>query len=201
MTLGPKLAVRALAAVSLCTLALPLSASATTRGVAATPCWKLLLNEWYSGKITTIYPIPCYQQAIKHLPTDVQVYSSARDDIERALRLAIAHKKNPKAPPPTITASPTPIPTTTSQTTTTSSGTKKRTTTTTPSSLPGNKPPAGAIPIALKNSSPGGATSFPLPLIILGGLALFLLAAGAVGLIIRRMQGRGTGTPGPPETP
>ena len=52
---------------------------------AATPCWKLLLNDWYDGAISNIYPIPCYHQAIKHLPTDVQVYSSARDDIKQAL--------------------------------------------------------------------------------------------------------------------
>ena len=44
------------------------------------------------------------------------------------------------------------------------------------------------------SGSHSGATSFPLPLLILGGLALFLLAAGVVGLIVRRMQGRG----GPP---
>ena len=59
--------------------------------------------------------------------------------------------------------------------------------------LPGNQPPGGPIPNAIKNSSPGGATSFPLPLIILGGLAILLLAAGAIGLIVRRMQGRGPG--------
>src|SRR5581483_4846053 len=89
-----------------------------------------------------------------------------------------------------------PAETPTTTTTTTPSG---ATTTTPPSGTagatsPGNKPAPG-IPTALKNSSPGGATSFPLPLIILGGLALFLLAAGAVGLIIRRMQGRGPGGP------
>ena len=190
MTPVLKLAVCVLAVAAACSLVLSLPAMATTQAAAATPCWKSLLNEWYSGKIKTIYPVPCYQQAIKHLPTDVQVYSSARDDIERALQLAIAHKKNPKAPPPTITASSTPAP---AVTTTTSSG-KKPKKKPVASTVPGNKPPAGAIPIALKNSSPGGATSFPLPLIILGGLALFLLAAGAVGLVIRRMQGRGPGS-------
>jgi len=185
-----KLAARAFVVGCLCALVLPLSAAATADGVQATPCWKLLLNEWYSGKITTIYPVHCYQDAINHLPTDVSVYSNAHDDIERALRLAIAHNKNPKSPAPTITASQTPAQTTTTTPVTTTTPGKGKKKPSPSSSLPGNKPPAGAIPIALKNSAPGGATSFPLPLIILGGLAIFLLAAGAVGLVIRRMQGR-----------
>jgi hypothetical protein len=50
------------------------------------------------------------------------------------------------------------------------------------------------VPI-LNSASPGGATSFPLPLLILGGLAILLVAAGGIGLIIRRRQG---GTPGTP---
>jgi len=57
------------------------AALCSTPAPAAAPCWKLLLNDWYDGTINNVYPIPCYHQAIDHLPTDVQVYSSARDDI------------------------------------------------------------------------------------------------------------------------
>ena len=178
MTPAAKHTLRALVAVCACALLLPLPAPAATRAAAAPPCWKTLLNDWYDGRIDNVYPIHCYQDTINHLPKDIEVYSSAREDIQRALALAVAHEKNPKAPLPTITSS--------------RPDTQKSTSTpTTP--LPGNKQPAGPIPSAIKNSSPGGATSFPLPLIILGGLALFLLAAGAVGLIVRRMQGRGPG--------
>lgn len=164
---------RALLGVCACALLLPLPAPAASRAVAVTPCWKTLLNDWYDGRIDNVYPIPCYQDTIKHLPTDIRVYSSAREDIQRALQLAIAHEKNPKAPLPTITAAGS------------GAGSKGAT------SSPGRPKPSGPIPSAINDSSPGGATSFPLPLIILGGLAIFLLAAGAVGLIIRRMQGRG----------
>ena len=148
--------------------------------MAVTPCWVTLLNDWYDGRIDNVYPIPCYQDTIKHLPKDIEVYSSAREDIQRALQLAIAHEKNPKAPAPTITSVGPGVGTTGAKGTTSSKGRTN---------------PPGPIPSAINNSSPGGATSFPLPLIILGGLAVFLLAAGAVGLIIRRMQGRGG--PGP----
>src|SRR5207248_5825715 len=68
-------------------------AASAAPGAAATPCWKLLLNDWYDGTISNVYPIPCYHDAIKHLPTDVQVYSSARDDILRALQQAVRNQR------------------------------------------------------------------------------------------------------------
>jgi hypothetical protein len=141
------------------------AASSAPPAVSATPCWVRLLNDWYDGRIDNVYPIPCYRAAIAHLPTDIQAYTNARDDIDRALAAAIAHKKNPNAP------------------------------------LPGRTGNSGPIPSAIDSSSPGGATSFPLPLLILGGLALVLLAAGAIGLVVRRVQGRGNDGGGPPATP
>ena len=169
---------RVLVGVGTCACALFFSlAGSPASAVAATPCWKTLMNEWYGGRIAHVYPIACYQGAIVHLPTDVQVYSSARDDIERALALALAHQKNPKVPAATI-ASSSPAPTGLGGG---SSGT----------SAPSKQTPREPILSAIKNSASGGATSFPLPLLILGGLALFFLAAGAVGLIIRRMHGGG----------
>src|SRR4029078_8350045 len=53
------------------------------------PCWRLLIDTWYAGTIDTTSPRPCYTQALKHLPQDVTQYSSARDDIERALLAVI----------------------------------------------------------------------------------------------------------------
>jgi hypothetical protein len=38
------------------------------------------------------------------------------------------------------------------------------------------------------DASPGGATSFPLPLVILGSLAVLLVAAGVGGLAWRRFR-------------
>ena len=143
--------------------------------MTTTPCWQVLLNDWYDGRIDHVYPIPCYREAINHLPTDVAVYSSARDDISRALQLAIARQKNPNAPAPTIIDTPS----------------SNRTGATGATGTAGRTTPPGPIPSAISNSSPGGATSFPLPLIILGGLAAFLLVLGGAGLVVRRMQGRG----------
>jgi hypothetical protein len=139
---------------------------------AAAPCWKLLLNDWYDGTINNIYPIPCYHQAVNHLPTDVQVYSSARDDILRALQQAIAKQKTSKKAITTIQ----PGATTPGRTTSTPTTTKKKT---------------GPVTKVLKDITPGGADAFPLPLLILGLLAILLVLAGLGGMIWRRYQGRG----------
>jgi hypothetical protein len=169
-------------------LVVPFSAPALAAAKTPTPCWQLLMNQWYSGEIKTIFPLDCYHQAIQHLPTDIQVYSSARDDITRALQAAVAYDAAQKAASQT----------TTSQTTTTS--TPPATTTTKHIVVPIIKthgPGSGgaaAIPLALNSASPGGTTSFPLPLIILGVLAILLVAAGGIGLLIRRRQGPGPGT-------
>ena len=56
---------------------------------AAVPCWKRLLNDWYDGRIDNAYPVSCYRAAIRNLPEDVKAYSSAREDINRALLAAI----------------------------------------------------------------------------------------------------------------
>jgi hypothetical protein len=158
---------------------------------AATPCWKLLLNDWYDGAISNIYPIPCYHQAIKHLPTDVQVYSSAREDILRALQQAVARQKQTKTHVTTIE----PLPTTNETTTTTALPSGGSTTTVAP---PPKKHKRGPIGTALRDITPGGADSFPLPLLILGLLAILLVLAGVGGLIWRRYQSRGGP---PPATP
>jgi cobalamin biosynthesis Mg chelatase CobN len=152
-----------------------------TPAPAATPCWKLLLNDWYDGTISNIYPIPCYHQAIAHLPTDIKVYSSAADDINRALQAAIARQKQTHK---TVTAVETGATTTTKATKTSSTATTTPTTT-------AKKKPKGPLGTALRDITPGGADSFPLPLLILGLLAILLVLAGVGGMLWRRYQDRG----------
>jgi len=162
---------------------------------AATPCWKTLLTDWYDGRIDNTYPLHCYQDALRHLPADVQTYSSAHDDIVRALQNARATlKKEHKAATPT-----TPVPpqsggssgggTTTTSTTTTTTTDMNPTgiTTTTPS--PGKDSGKGLTHLADK-LNPSSPDSLPLPLLVLGGLAILLVAAGGAGLLAKHLQGR-----------
>jgi hypothetical protein len=163
---------------------------------AATPCWKALLNDWYDGRIDHVYPVQCYRDALRHLPTDVSTYSSAHDDILRALQATIAadRKKGTKITPTTPVAAGgggstggTPSGTTTTKTTTTPKTTTEPKTTT---SLPG-KNPGGGIAGGVQASNP---SSVPVPLIVLGVLAGVLIAGGAVGLVLRRRRPSGPAT-------
>lgn len=177
MTHLPKLLTGALLVVA--ALALGVARPAA----AATPCWKALLNDWYDGRIDHTYAKHCYTDALNHLPTDVRTYSSAHDDIERALQSALAAERTrgkrvgPNTPlPPQPGAKP---------------GGHAAGGTTTTQAVPGRKPPPG-IAGELTSGSP---SSLPLPLLVLGGLALVLVGAGAVGLVVRRLQGRGPRSP------
>ena len=60
---------------------------------AAQPCWKILINDWYNGRIDGSYPVSCYRAAIKNAPEDIKSYSSLTDDLRRALQSAVVQKK------------------------------------------------------------------------------------------------------------
>ncbi len=140
-----------------------------TAGTAAAkaPCWQQLINDWYDGRIDKTYAIPCYREAINHLPADVDNYSSARDDIQRALQVRIAQKKGIAIPGSTSDG-----------------GGKKG------SKGDGRKPGGGVIPGISKEIGPKNATSVPIPLIVLAAIAALLLAAGSAGFVARRIRAR-----------
>ena len=78
--------------------------------------------------------------------------------------------------------------TTTSTTTTTTTDTNPTgITTTTPS--PGKDSGKGLTHLADK-LNPSSPDSLPLPLLVLGGLAILLVAAGGAGLLAKHLQGR-----------
>lgn len=60
------------------------SARAEARPLAKA-CTSKLLADWSDGQIGGTYPIRCYRDALKSLPTDLRIYSSAPDDIAQAL--------------------------------------------------------------------------------------------------------------------
>lgn len=161
-----------------------LLAASAGPAAAATPCWKTLLNDWYDGRIDHVYPVHCYEDALHHLPTDVQEYSSAHDDIERALldaRLRDRRAGRTETPGTLVPASTTPR-TTTSQPRSTAESQP-------PLPLPGNHPRAGIERVA-DELNPASPDALPIPLLVLGGLAILLVAAGGLGALIRRRQDR-----------
>jgi hypothetical protein len=63
-----------------------LAALASAGTAQASSCATRLVADWRDGRIDGTYPVACYRQALASMPEDVRVYSSARDDITRALQ-------------------------------------------------------------------------------------------------------------------
>ena len=178
-------AAQALAVVALTALALLVTGQAS----AAESCGKKVIDDWYAdGRVDGTYPPHCYDDAIEILPRDVRDYSSAKDDITRALQNRLNNK-----PAPPATTDPTPgedEPPAKTTTTETPGGKSDPPTNTTKAGDPSDDAVAGA-PL-----DTAGADSVPVPLLILGGLALLLVAAGSAGYLTRRLQARRLPPPG-----
>jgi len=178
---------RVLVGVAIAALAFATAVVRPAPAAAATPCWKALLNDWYDGRIDNTYPLHCYQDALKHLPADVQTYSSAHDDILRALQNARAElRKSGTKVTPNTPVPPAPKP----GNTPTTGGTRTNTSSTTTTTPPGRKPPGGGLPGVADRGNNSDPSSVPLPLIVLGALALLLVAAGGIGILAKRRQSR-----------
>ncbi len=169
--------IRLAALAALCVAALSVSPAAHAKG----PCWKQLINDWYDGRIEKIYPKHCYREAIRHLPKDAEIYSNARSDIERALQAAALGK----LPPPNRKSKGPKGPNSKNPGSGNANG--------------GEQPESGLSGRLLEKLGPSKADSLPVPLLVLGGLALLLMAAGGAGVIARRVQEKRAGPPPPAE--
>ncbi len=171
----------------------------------ATPCAKQVIADWYDdGRVGKIYPLECYRQAISSLPPDVLDYSNAKEEIGRALAFAKQGKPDPggKDPTPPTTG------TGTSGTGTNGTGTNGTDTTGPARTGPTRPEPARTGPTTTGTGTNGidttgadtgttdtsGPSSVPIPLLVLGGLAVLLLAAGSAGYFRRRMRAMETAT-------
>mgnify|MGYP007022270164 CR=1 FL=1 len=168
---------RAPARVLLLLLALAALAVTAAPASAAKPCGRQILDDWYDGRIDGTYALRCYDDAIEIIPRDVRDYSSAEEDITRALQAAL---RGEPAPPNRDQGG----------------------------GQGGEDPGPGEAPDDpnVTGTPPGGggdgdtevggtvdgesASSVPVPLLILAGLALLLVAGGSAGYVLRRVQAR-----------
>jgi hypothetical protein len=67
-----------------------LAAAASGTAAAKSSCATRLLADWQDGRIDRTYPVPCYREALASLPEDVRVYSTAPNDITRALHARLS---------------------------------------------------------------------------------------------------------------
>ncbi len=82
--------------------ALVLSAIAATVALtaparAASGCAAAVLQAWDDGNLDSSYAPVCYREALRELPEDIRIYSSARDDINRALIASLAKQSMRRA--------------------------------------------------------------------------------------------------------
>jgi hypothetical protein len=147
------------AVVAFGVLALSFGAAAAS---AKTPCWRQIQDEWVDNRqISTTYPLPCYREAIAHVPEDLRQYSSIEQDILAARQLAARQSRTLQG------SNPQP-----------------------PSQAEQNDPDQALFTQGFDKLGPNNADSVPLPLLILAGLSLLLIAAGAAGLVARRFRAR-----------
>lgn len=163
------------------------AAAAATFGVStahASACSSALIRDWYNdGRIDSTYPVHCYREALKDIPEDQLVYGTLRDDLNRALAGVIAgHHGN-------ITPS-TPVP---------PGGGGGGDSNSSGSS--GGKHDEGFFHWLAKTVGPNSANSVPVPLLVLGGLALALIAAAAISYGARRYQAKKGASDPPPSGP
>lgn len=155
------------------------NAKAASKG-HTTPCWRLVLNDEYDGHIDGRYALHCYKDAIRHLPEDSVIYGSARNDLIRAMTQAVASLKR--------------------------KGVKVNKNTVLPAEdgsrdLQGHKRKKGLLAAIADKIGPGNASSIPLPLLILAGLGLLLVAAAGASFAARWISARRANQPRPATSP
>jgi hypothetical protein len=158
---------RLLLIATLLAVVLPGPASA-----AGTPCRNKIFNDWYpDGKIASSYPAGCYRDALKHLPPDAKIYSSLGDDIRAAMQ-ASTRRSHGLAAPRQVGHGSKAIGAGNIKGAFVSINTSKK---------PNDTGSTGVV---------ATASDAPLPILALGGIALALVAAGAIGTGVRHARRR-----------
>jgi hypothetical protein len=148
----------------------------TAPAAAAKPCWERVIDDWVdNARFDGSYSAACIEQARRHIPEDVRAYSDIEEKLD-AYRQLTSRKPSGGDQGPT-TGNPTTAP---SDEEPAPAGDPTTTNTTRDS---------GPF-VEVMNPNTTSADSIPLPLILLAGLALLLMAAGATGIAHRKLQAR-----------
>jgi hypothetical protein len=187
MTTNPRtqplsLAARTALLVALLALLAPLAVSQASAASVRydSQCWRQVVNDWFvDGRVDGTYPVGCYTQAIAHVNQfeDVKAYSSASDDIRRALLAAVRQDRGGGQSRSDFGGGPT-------------GSSNGPTDPTGGAGATSNSSHQGWFRAAIDKVGPSNAESVPLPLLILGGIALLLVAAAAASVAARRLQAR-----------
>lgn len=143
---------------------------------AATPCWNRILDDWWDNeRIDGTYSLKCYREAEENMSQDLRDYSDLPGEIARARQRAL-RAPSEASEDTRVVQSAGPV--------------DERTDSDGVAGDSGGSDDGGPIHSALEELGPSSADSPPIPLLVLAGLALLLVAAGAAGLLSRRLQAR-----------
>jgi hypothetical protein len=157
-------------------LALLVVVAVPAQAHAAAPCRNKIFNDWYAdGKIASTYPHACYTDALRHIPPDAAVYSSLSDDITAAMRAADRRAAGKAVPSQVGHGFSTKAVLATSHTSIHDPAIEQRTSTGPAGSASGEVADSGGVPV---------------PILVLGGLALALAAAGTIGAGVKYARSR-----------
>ena len=193
-TLSALIAIVALLASAVVAFSVPDTAS------AATPCGKKVLADWFdNGRIDRLYPLHCYEEAIDAIPDDIRDYADAEEVISRALQSALRGDLDEGGCDPSPDGSANDCKRTSGESNGSNSGGGNK-------SGGGNNSSGGDEAVNPGQVAPdvdtSGPSSVPIPLLVLGGMSLALLAAGGLGYLSRRRHAvRADDHPGDDDTP
>ena len=154
-------------AVAACAVAVPAPAAAAPKA----SCGTAVLKDWADGKINRAYPIRCYQDALNRMPEDMRSYTTAPDDVRRAMlaRLRAARLQHSRAQ---------------------AEAKRARRPAQAQATKPAQSPTARLAreAVAAGSFAAPEAGGIPRPLVILAGVGLILLIAGSAGFATRRIR-------------
>ena len=158
---------------------------------SAKACWTTVVDDWYdNNRLDGVYSQACLREAINKIPDDLRTYTNI-EEVIRAYRIQAS-----RAAPPSSSTEP--------RSTASSGGERVRVAQRRGSVNKQDAEPAVAEPrqelfkAAFDKIGPREADSVPLPLLILAGLAMLLIAAGAAGVVSKRLKTRRVPTPPAP---
>jgi hypothetical protein len=158
----------------------------TAQAASKSSCSKALIRDWFiDGRIDKTYQVHCYREALKEVPEDQIVYGTLRDDLNRALQQVISDHNGEVGPNTLVLGA----------------DNDNRPNDPNGPNATGGKRDKGIFHWIARKFGPSTADSVPVPLLILGGLALALIAAAAVSFFARRHQARKAAPDPPPAGP
>lgn len=157
----------------------------TPSAAMASACGDKVLADWFdNGRIDRLYQAHCYEEAIDAIPEDLEQYTDAQEVIGRALQASLRGELDSGGVDPTPGDDP-------------SSGPGSPGTPGNPND-PGAGDPGDPGTEATPDVDTTGIASVPIPLLVLGGMSIMLLAAGGLGYLSRRRAAaRDDGARGP----